>query len=53
MNEADPLDAVGKVPAKPIDPVSNAFPADNDSALGEQVLDIGRAQGKPVIAQTS
>lgn len=50
---AIPLDAVGKVSAKPVDPVSNAFPTDNYAALGEQTLDIGSAQGKPVIGPNS
>ena len=50
---AIPLDAVGKVPAKPVDPLPDAFPTDKDAALGEQVLDIGSAQGKPVIGPNS
>ncbi|MNE68314.1 hypothetical protein D3C80_1639680 [compost metagenome] len=44
-----PTNAASKMAAKAIDPEANRFPADDHPALGEQILHVGRAQGKAVV----
>ena len=41
--------AGGKMHAKTIDPEPDRFAADQDTARGQNILDIRRAQGKPVV----
>ncbi|SHL94323.1 hypothetical protein SAMN05444398_107180 [Roseovarius pacificus] len=40
------LDAIGEMPAKPVYPFAHGFPADRNDALGQQILDIRRAEAK-------
>lgn len=43
------LDAIGEMAAKPVHPVPDGFPADHHAAFGQQILDICRAQRKPMV----
>src|SRR6056297_1296703 len=43
------LDAICEMPAKPVHPFTNGFPADDYAPFGEQILYIRRAQRKPVV----
>ena len=44
-----PTNAIGIMTTKAVDPEPNSFPADDHPALGEQILHVGRAQGKAVV----
>ncbi len=44
------LDAIGEMAAKPVHPVPDGFPADHHAAFGQQILDICRAQRKPMVS---
>lgn len=40
---------IGEVVAKAVDPLTNGFAADDHTAFGQKILDIGRAEDEPMI----
>ncbi len=42
-------DATGEMGAKPVHPQADGLTADDDAALGEQIRDICRTQGEPMV----
>lgn len=45
------LDAIGKMPTKPVRPFAHGFPADGYTAFSQQILDARRAEREAMIGQ--
>ena len=45
-------DAIGEMPAKPVHPFAHCLAADDNTAFGQQILDIGRAEREAMTSQT-